>query len=68
MKITATEFKNRLGKYLSIADKEPVIVQKSGRAKSVLLSHAMYERFRKFELEQLKEEEKTYFASLQPIE
>ena len=44
MNVTATEFKNRLGRYLDAAETAPVIIEKSGRVKSVLLSHAMYKR------------------------
>jgi antitoxin Phd len=44
MDITATELKTRLGQYLDAAETEPVIIEKSGRKKSVLMSHAMYER------------------------
>jgi prevent-host-death family protein len=44
MNVTATEFKNRLGKYLDAAETAPVIIEKSGRAKSVLVSHKMYQR------------------------
>lgn len=44
MKITATELKNRLGRYLDAAETEPVEIQKSGRRKAVLLSHAQYQR------------------------
>ena len=43
--ITATEFKNRIGRYLDMAETDPVLVQKSGRPKSVLISHRMYEKF-----------------------
>jgi len=43
--ITATEFKNRIGRYLDVAETDPVLVQKSGRPKSVLISHRMYEKF-----------------------
>jgi antitoxin Phd len=42
MDITATELKNRLGQYLDAAETEPVIIEKSGRKKSVLISHDMY--------------------------
>ena len=49
MDITATELKNRLGRYLDTAERMPVIIKKSGRAKSVIISHRMYERFLKFE-------------------
>ncbi|MCD6273543.1 MAG: type II toxin-antitoxin system prevent-host-death family antitoxin [Deltaproteobacteria bacterium] len=44
MNVTATEFKNRLGRYLDAAETAPVIIEKSGRVKSVLVSHAMYKR------------------------
>jgi prevent-host-death family protein len=43
--VTATEFKNRLGQYLDMAETDPVLVEKSGRPKSVLISHEMYEKF-----------------------
>jgi antitoxin Phd len=43
--ITATEFKNRVGRYLDVAETDPVLVEKSGRPKSVLISHRMYEKF-----------------------
>ena len=49
MQVTATEFKNSLGKYLDIAETNPVIVQKSGRIKSVLISNSMYEEFLAYE-------------------
>ncbi len=45
MNITATELKTRLGQYLDTAETEAVIIKKSGRAKSVLISHAKYEYF-----------------------
>ncbi len=44
MQITATEFKNRLGQYLDAAETSPVLIEKSGRIKSVLISHSMYEK------------------------
>jgi len=43
--ITATEFKNRIGRYLDMAETDPVLVKKSGRPKSVLISHEMYNKF-----------------------
>lgn len=49
MQITATEFKNRLGRYLDVAETDPVVVEKSGRVKSVLISSAMYERLLAYE-------------------
>ena len=44
MNISATELKNRLGRYLDRAETEPIIIEKSGRAKSVLISHTMFEK------------------------
>ena len=49
MQITATELKNRLGQYLDIAETDPVIVEKSGRVKSVLISNATYEKLLAYE-------------------
>ena len=49
MQVTATEFKNRLGRYLDVAETNPVFVKKSGRNKSVLISNAMYEKFLAYE-------------------
>ncbi len=49
MQVTATELKNRLGQYLDAAETKPVIVEKSGRIKSVLISSAMYEKFLAYE-------------------
>ncbi len=49
IQVTATELKNRLGQYLDVAETDPVIVEKSGRIKSVLISNAMYEKFLKYE-------------------
>ena len=43
--INATEFKNRVGRYLDMAETTPVLVKKSGRPKSVLISHEMYNKF-----------------------
>lgn len=51
MNINATIFKQRLGQYMDIAETTPVIVQKSGRPKSVLISHALYQYFLKFQEE-----------------
>ena len=50
MQITATELKNRLGQYLDAAETTPVIVEKSGRIKSVLISNATYEKFLAYEV------------------
>ena len=45
MDVTASEFKNRQGQYLDAAEKKAVLIKKSGRIKSVLISHEMYEKF-----------------------
>ena len=44
MDVTATEFKRKLGQYLDEAERGPVIIKKSGREKSVLLSFDEYSR------------------------
>ena len=44
MQITATELKNRLGQYLEVAQREPVIIEKSGRENSVVLSKRRYDQ------------------------
>ena len=43
MNVTATELKNRLGQYLEAAQVEPVIIEKSGRESSVVLSKRRYD-------------------------
>ncbi len=43
MNVTATELKNRLGQYLEAAQSEPVIIEKSGRESSVVLSKRRYD-------------------------
>jgi antitoxin Phd len=45
MDVTATEFKRKLGQYLDASERNPVIIRKSGRIKSVLISSEMYEKF-----------------------
>jgi prevent-host-death family protein len=49
MNVTATELKQRLGRYIDAAAHEPVIVEKSGRNAAVLLSYAEYERLEALE-------------------
>lgn len=49
MQITATELKNRLGQYLDAAETSPVLIEKSGRIKSVLISNSMYEKYLAYE-------------------
>jgi prevent-host-death family protein len=49
MNVSATELKTRLGKYLDVSETDPVIVEKSGRPKSVLISKATYEKFLAYE-------------------
>jgi prevent-host-death family protein len=43
MDVTATEAKNRLGQMLDHCQREPVVIEKSGRRHSVLLSAAHYD-------------------------
>ena len=43
MDVTATEAKNRLGQMLEHCQREPVIIEKSGRRHSVLISAAHYD-------------------------
>ena len=43
MDVTATEAKNRLGQMLEHAQREPVVIEKSGRRHSVLLSAERYD-------------------------
>jgi len=43
MEVTATEAKNRLGLMLEHCQREPVVIEKSGRRHSVLLSAAHYD-------------------------
>jgi antitoxin Phd len=47
--VSTTELKNRLGLYLDISETAPVIIQKSGRVKSVLISNSMYKEFLAYE-------------------
>ncbi len=43
MEVTATEAKNRLGQMLDHCQREPVVIEKSGRRHSVLLSAEQYD-------------------------
>lgn len=43
MEVTATEAKNRLGQMLEHCQREPVVIEKSGRRHSVLVSAAQYD-------------------------
>lgn len=43
MMVTATELKNRLGRYLEAAQGEPVVIEKSGRISSVMLSKRRFD-------------------------
>jgi len=49
MHINATSFKNHLGRYLEFSIKEPVIVEKAGRASAVLISFEEFEKFSQYE-------------------
>lgn len=44
MSITSTELKKYLEQYLEQAETIPVMVEKSGQIKSVLISYELYER------------------------
>jgi prevent-host-death family protein len=47
--ITATETKNRFGKVLLQAAKEPVTIEKSGCPVAVIMSYEEYERYQALE-------------------
>jgi antitoxin Phd len=47
--ISATNLKNHLGQYLEAAIKEPVIVEKSGRPVSVVISYEEFQRLLEIE-------------------
>ena len=49
MEATATEVKNKFGKFSDIARKEPVIVEKTGRKSIVLIAFEEYERLTQME-------------------
>jgi len=49
MEVSATELKNKFGKYLDISRVEPVIVAKTGRRTAVLLSYDEYRRLTELE-------------------
>lgn len=44
MRINATSFKNNLGRFLEFSNKEPVIIEKSGRASAILISFEEFEK------------------------
>jgi prevent-host-death family protein len=45
MNVSATELKTRLGRYLEIAAKEPVFIEKNGRNTAVIISAEEYQKF-----------------------
>ena len=49
MEATATEVKNKFGKFSDIARNEPVIVEKTGRKAIVLVAFEEYERLTQIE-------------------
>jgi len=49
MKATATEVKNKFGKFSDIARNEPVVVEKTGRKSIVLVAFEEYERLTQIE-------------------
>ena len=62
-KVTATEMKNRFGKYLDTAQQHPISIVKSGREMAVLISHQRYEELQALEdrywVERTKEAEES---------
>ncbi len=67
MEVKASEVKNRLGKYLNLARREPVVISKSGKPAAVLISWEEYQRMREMEdriwAEMAREAEKKGFLS-----
>ena len=57
MQVTATEAKNRFGQMLDACQVEPVMIEKSGRRHSVLISMREYETLRKVAHGQLNQDE-----------
>jgi antitoxin Phd len=49
MHVSATDLKNKLGQYLEASIKEPVIVEKSGRPTSVVISYEEYQKLMELE-------------------
>ncbi len=49
MEATATEVKNKFGKFSDIARNEPIIVEKTGRKVIVLIAFEEYERLTQIE-------------------
>jgi antitoxin Phd len=49
MHVSATVFKNNFGQYMEASIREPVIVEKSGRPASVLLSYHDFQKFLELE-------------------
>jgi prevent-host-death family protein len=49
MRINATSLKNHLGRYLASSIREPVIIEKSGRASAVLISFERFEKLSQYE-------------------
>ena len=49
MNATATEVKNRFGEFMEKAQREPVVVEKTGRSYAVLISFEEFERLRALE-------------------
>ncbi len=73
MHISSTNLKNKLGQYLEAAIKEPVIVEKSGRPTSVVISYDEYQRFLALEdklwvTEALEAEKEGYLGTKKSVE
>jgi antitoxin Phd len=67
--VNATEFKNRMGRYLQHSITEPVIIEKTHRPFSVIISYDEYERLRSLEdaywIEKANEAEKEGFVGVE---
>ena len=60
MNITATDAKSRFGQVLDTAQREPVTIEKNGRAFAVMLSKHDYDRLQA-ELQELRSDAETAF-------
>ncbi len=49
MEVKASEVKNHLGKYLEAAQREPIVIRKSGKPTAVIISWEEYQRIRELE-------------------
>jgi len=67
--VSATELKNRMGRYLQQSVTEPVIIEKTHRPFAVILSYDEYERLRSLEdaywIQKAKQAEKEGFVGVE---